>query len=100
MKPAHNQNYRQVFPNTSLSITSPNSSLSSKESIPHVKENYHNYSSQPNQTQLYNNTTTNIPSSAAPVRNEILARQNQITKGYRGIIMIILRMCIQRHHQL
>jgi hypothetical protein len=66
MKPAHNQNYRQVLPDTSSSITSPNSFLSSKESIPPVNRNSRNYPSQPNRMQLYNNTTTNIPSSAAP----------------------------------
>jgi hypothetical protein len=42
MKPAHNQNYRQVLPDISSSITSPNSSLSSKESISPVNDNSHN----------------------------------------------------------
>jgi hypothetical protein len=44
IKPAHNQNYRQVLPDTSSSITSPNSSLSSKESLSPVNDNSHNNS--------------------------------------------------------
>jgi hypothetical protein len=95
MKPAHNQIFRQVLPDTSSSITSPNIIFIPANQI----ECNFTITQQPT-FQVQQLQPEMKASMKVHYSINQLVRQHQITKGYRGIIMIILRMCIQRHDQL